>query len=65
MEAISSAVAWFLGLGSTVIVPIVLIILGLVFRVGFAKAVRGGVTTTGRFTPATRAGIAFMRTDEG
>ena len=45
MEAISSAVAWFLGLGSTVIVPIVLIILGLVFRVGFAKAVRGGVTT--------------------
>lgn len=45
MEFISNAVAWFLGLGSTVIVPIVLIILGLIFRVGFAKAVRGGVTT--------------------
>lgn len=45
MEVLQSAVGWFLGLGSTVIVPIVLIILGLVFRVGFAKAVRGGVTT--------------------
>jgi len=38
------AVAWFLGLGSTVIVPIVLILLGLIFRVGWQKAVRGGVT---------------------
>jgi PTS system galactitol-specific IIC component len=45
MEILQSAVAWFLGLGSTVIVPIVLIILGLIFRVGFAKAVRGGVIT--------------------
>ena len=45
MEVLQSAVGWFLGLGSTVIVPIVLIILGLIFRVGFAKAVRGGVTT--------------------
>jgi galactitol PTS system EIIC component len=45
MEILQSAVGWFLGLGSTVIVPIVLIILGLVFRVGFAKAVRGGVVT--------------------
>ncbi len=45
MEAIQSAVSWFLGLGSTVIVPIILIALGLIFRVGFAKAVRGGVTT--------------------
>lgn len=45
MEIISTAVAWFLGLGSTVIVPIILIVLGLIFRVGFAKAVRGGVTT--------------------
>jgi PTS system galactitol-specific IIC component len=45
MEILQTAVGWFLGLGSTVIVPIVLIILGLVFRVGFAKAVRGGVTT--------------------
>jgi galactitol PTS system EIIC component len=45
MEVLQTAVGWFLGLGSTVIVPIVLIILGLVFRVGFAKAVRGGVVT--------------------
>jgi PTS system galactitol-specific IIC component len=45
MSFIQTAVAWFLGLGSTTIVPIVLIILGLAFRVGFAKAVRGGLTT--------------------
>src|SRR5512139_536700 len=45
MEYVQSGVAWFLGLGSTTIVPIILIILGLVFRVGFAKAVRGGLTT--------------------
>jgi galactitol PTS system EIIC component len=45
MEILQTAVGWFLGLGSTVIVPIVLIILGLIFRVGFAKAVRGGVVT--------------------
>jgi len=45
MQAISTAIAWFLGLGSTVMVPIILIILGLVFRVGWQKAVRGGVTT--------------------
>ena len=45
MGYFSSGVAWFLGLGSTVIVPIILIIVGLVFRVGFAKAVRGGLTT--------------------
>jgi PTS system galactitol-specific IIC component len=45
MEFIYNAVAWFLGLGSTVIVPIVLILLGLIFRVGLAKAIRGGVTT--------------------
>jgi PTS system galactitol-specific IIC component len=45
MEVIVSAVNWFLGLGSSVIVPIVLIFLGLIFKVGFAKAVRGGVIT--------------------
>ena len=45
MDFIESAVAWFLALGSTVIVPIVLIILGLAFKVGFSKAVRGGLTT--------------------
>ena len=44
MAFIQTAVAWFLGLGSTVIVPIVLILLGLIFRVGWQKAVRGGVT---------------------
>ncbi len=45
MEFIESAVAWFLGLGSTVMVPIILIILGLAFKVGFSKAVRGALTT--------------------
>jgi hypothetical protein len=32
---------------------------------GFSSSARGGVATTMRPTPATRAGIAFMRTDEG
>lgn len=45
MEFVQTAVAWFLGLGSTVIVPIVLIIMALIFRVPWQKAVRGGVTT--------------------
>jgi PTS system galactitol-specific IIC component len=45
MGFLSTAVGWFLGLGSSVIVMIVLIILGLVFRVGWQKAVRGGITT--------------------
>jgi PTS system galactitol-specific IIC component len=44
MAFIQNAVGWFLGLGSTVIVPIVLILLGLIFRVGWQKAIRGGVT---------------------
>ncbi len=38
MEFLSNAVAWFLGLGSTVIVPIILIVLGLVFRAGVSKS---------------------------
>lgn len=41
----TESIAWFLGLGSSVIVAIVLILLGLVFRVGWKKAIRGGVTT--------------------
>lgn len=45
MSILTGAVSWFLGLGSIVIVPIILIILGLIFRVGWQKAVRGGVTT--------------------
>ncbi len=45
MSIITGAVGWFLGLGSSVIVAVVLIILGLAFRVGAAKAIRGGVTT--------------------
>jgi len=41
MGVLSTAVGWLLGLGSSLIVMIVLIILGLVFRVGWQKAVRG------------------------
>lgn len=44
MAFISSAIAWFLGLGSTVMVPIILIILALAFGIPWQKAVRGGVT---------------------
>jgi galactitol-specific phosphotransferase system IIC component len=42
---LSTAVGWLLSLGSSLIVMIVLIILGLIFRVGWQKAVRGGITT--------------------
>lgn len=45
MEFIQNAVAWFLGLGSTVIVPIVLMILGFAFRVEAKKTIRGAVMT--------------------
>lgn len=45
MQIIQGAVSWFLGLGSSLIVMFVLLILGLAFRVGFSKALRGGVTT--------------------
>lgn len=45
MQIVQGAVSWFLGLGSSLIVLIVLVILGLGFRVGFAKAVRGAITT--------------------
>jgi galactitol PTS system EIIC component len=45
MEIIQTAIGWFLGLGSSLIVLVVLTILGLAFRVGFAKAIRGAITT--------------------
>ena len=45
MEIIQGAVSWFLGLGSSVIVMFVLLILGLAFQVGFSKALRGAVMT--------------------
>lgn len=45
IQGIQAGVGWVLGLGSTVLVPLVLILLGLIFRVGWQKAVRGGVTT--------------------
>lgn len=44
MEYIVNALNWFVGLGSTVMVPIVILILGLCFRAGFAKSLRGGIT---------------------
>jgi galactitol PTS system EIIC component len=45
MQIIQGAVSWFLGLGSSVIVMLVLLLLGLGFRVGFSKALRGAVMT--------------------
>jgi len=45
IQGIQAGVGWVLGLGSTVLVPLVLILLGLIFRVGWQKAIRGGVTT--------------------
>ena len=45
MEVIKTAVSWFLGLGSTVIVPIVLMILGFAFKVEAKKTIRGAIMT--------------------
>ncbi|MGE5073385.1 MAG: PTS transporter subunit IIC, partial [Anaerolineae bacterium] len=45
MQIISGAISWVLGLGSSLIVLIVLLLLGLGFRVGFTKAFRGAITT--------------------
>ncbi len=45
MQIIQGAIGWFLGLGSSLIVLFVLTILGLAFRVGAAKAIRGAITT--------------------
>lgn len=44
MNVIFNALNWFVGLGSTVMVPIVILILGLVFRAGLGKSLRGGIT---------------------
>jgi PTS system galactitol-specific IIC component len=43
-KAINDGVMWFVGLGATVGVPIVLFVLGMVFHVGWQKAIKGGVT---------------------
>jgi galactitol PTS system EIIC component len=45
MSFLTVPVAWLLSLGSSLLVMFVLIVLGLVFRVGWQKAVRGGITT--------------------
>ncbi|NMC29999.1 MAG: PTS galactitol transporter subunit IIC [Pelolinea sp.] len=45
MEFIKTAVSWFLGLGSTVIVPVVLLILGFAFKVEAKKTIRGALMT--------------------
>ncbi|HTP00190.1 MAG TPA: PTS transporter subunit IIC [Anaerolineales bacterium] len=45
MFFVQNAVTWFLGLGSSLIVFVVLTALGLGFRAGFAKSVRGALTT--------------------
>jgi PTS system galactitol-specific IIC component len=42
---IASLVSWFVGLGATVMVPVVIIILGICFRAGVAKSIRGGLIT--------------------
>ena len=45
MQYILNAVTWVLGLGESLIVLIVFLILGVAFRVGFSKALRGAMTT--------------------
>ena len=43
MDTIMAGVNWFLGLGSTVFVPIIMFILGVVFGCGFSKSLRSGL----------------------
>ena len=45
LNAILNGVTWVLGLGESMIVLIVLLILGVAFQVGFSKALRGAMTT--------------------
>ena len=45
MQFLQNGVTWFLGLGEGILVFTVLTILGLAFRVGVAKAIRGAITT--------------------
>lgn len=45
MQIVTGAISWVLGLGSSLIVLIVLTALGLGFRVGFTKSFRGAITT--------------------
>lgn len=41
---IADAVTWFIGLGSVVFIPIIIIILGLIVRVKPSKAIIAGIT---------------------
>jgi galactitol PTS system EIIC component len=45
MLYLQNGVSWFLGLGSSLIVFVVLLVLGLGFRAGFSKSLRGALTT--------------------
>lgn len=44
MDKLLSGVQYVLNLGPTVILPIAILILGLIFRVGFSKAFKSGIT---------------------
>lgn len=44
MEAIGKFFSWFIGLGPTVMMPIVVFIIGIAFRAGWQRALRGGIT---------------------
>jgi len=45
MHTILSALEWFVGLGSSVMIAIVLTVLGTAFGAGFTKSLRGGIIT--------------------
>lgn len=44
MDVIMQAIEWFIGLGSTVFLPIIIFIIGLIFGVKPAKAFTSGIT---------------------
>lgn len=44
MKAINDVVQYILNLGPTVMLPIMILIIALIFRVPFGKALRSGLT---------------------
>ncbi len=44
LDGLSAVFGWIQGLGAAVFVPIIIIVVGLVFRIGFKKALRAGIT---------------------
>lgn len=44
LDGLSAVFTWIQGLGASVFVPMIIIVMGLIFRIGFKKALRAGLT---------------------